>query len=116
VSYFAQLGKTIIFGTATLTNGSPGPTTVFTPKSDEWTDVYTVLITTNDTAIQQITVSDGTKSIVYFVGGSGGAIPVLDEGSTPVRFGKGLVITATAGAVTAGKSVVCNIRGLSSKT
>ena len=115
MSTFAQLGKPLRFGSLLLI---PGTLTgnLLVPLVDEWTDIYTIVVTTNDTAVLQVTISDGTTSIVYFVGGSTSNPPVLDQGSTPIRFRKGATIVATASAITAAKSVAINVRGLSSKT
>jgi hypothetical protein len=116
VSFFAQLGKHLANGSATLINGAPSAT-LFTPIAGEWTDIYSIVISTDDTSIDLVTVSDGTTSLVYYVGGgSGGNPPVVDQASVPVRFGKGIAITATASSVTAGKHIAVNIRGLTSKT
>ncbi len=115
MSVFAQLGKPLRFGSVSLV---PGTLTgnLLVPQADEWTDIYTIVITTNDTAVQQVTISDGTTAIIYFVGGAASNPPVLDQGTTPIRFRKGATITATAGAVTAAKTIAINVRGLASKT
>lgn len=114
---FASLGKPLRNGSVTLQPGTLSAALIV-PLADEWTDLYSIVITTNDTASQTVTISDGTTSVGYLVGGSAGGNnpPVLDQGATPVRFRKGATITATAGNVTAGKTIFVNARGLSSKT
>jgi hypothetical protein len=115
MSFLAKEGKHLASGSATLTNGSPSAT-LFTPISDEWSDIYSLAISSDDTAVERVTISDGTTSLVYYVGGGAANPPILDQAEIPVRFGKGLAITATASAVTAGKHIAVNLRGLTSKT
>jgi hypothetical protein len=117
MSYFAQLGKPLAQGSATLTSGTLSAT-LYTAKADEWVDVYSIVISTNDTATETVTVSDGTTSLAYLVGGTatGANPPTVDQGTIPVRFKKAAVITATASAVSAGKSIIVNLRALTSKT
>ncbi len=117
MSFYAQLGKPMINGSVILVNGNVSQV-VFTPKADEWTDIYSIVSTTNETAIETLTISDGTTTLTYFVGGGGATTnpPIIDQSSIPVRFRKGAAITVAANAVTAGKSIAVNVRGLTSKT
>ena len=111
---FAQLGKPLSNGSATISNATPA--TLLTAVAGEWVDVYSIVISTNDTASQTVTISDGTTNLAYIVGGSGSNPPIVDQASIPVRFAKGATITATAGAVTGGKVIIVNILALTSKT
>lgn len=116
MSYFAQGGKKLVNASSLLTPGTLSAV-IFTPLSDEFVDAYSVVITTNDTATQLVTVSDGVTTLTYFVGGATtGNPPVVDQASVPVRFKKGTAITVTASAVTAAKTIAVNIRGLSTKS
>jgi hypothetical protein len=116
MSFFSQLGKHMVNGSVTLTSGAPSAV-IFTPASDEWTDLYELAVTTDDSAIRSLTVSDGTTILTYAVGGTTGQNPPLvDQSSIPVRFKKGTAITVTASAVTAGKHIYTNARFLTSKT
>ena len=116
MSYFAQGGKKLVNASIALSSGSLTGA-VFTPLSDEFTDIYSIVITSNDTTTQQVTVSDTVTTLTYFVGGAAtGNPPTVDQASVPVRFKKGTAITVTAGAVTAAKAIAVNIRGLSSKS
>lgn len=108
---FAQYGHALFSGSATLTNSTTSAL-LYSASANIWPDLYQVAISTNDTTIQQVTITDGTTTLIYFVGGSASNPPVVDQASIPVRFVKGATITATAGAVTAGKSIAVNIRGL----
>lgn len=115
MSYFAQGGKKLVNASASLIPGTL-TTAIFTPISDEFSDIYSIVITTNDTATQLVTVSDGVTTLTYFVGGAATNPPTVDQASVPVRFKKGTAITVTAGAVTAAKTIAVNVRGLSSKS
>lgn len=115
MSFFAQRGTLIDFQVS-LTNGTPSVANAFTPKSDEWVDVYTIVLSTNDTAVQTVSISDGTRTLKYYVGGSAVAFIAFDQGSVPIRFKKGTAISVSAGAVTAAKTIEVSIRGLASKT
>jgi hypothetical protein len=112
--FFAQLGKPMFNATVSLVTVSP--TVIFTPKSDEWSDVYSIVISTNDTTADVITISDGTTNLVYLIGGGAPNPPIMDQGTIPVRFKKGTAITATASTITGGKTIIINVRGLTSKT
>ncbi len=113
MSYFRPYGK-LANATVSLTNAAPGPTTLITANADEFTDVYTVIISSNDTAIQQVTLSDGTNTLGVYQVPIGGTI--VDVGTIPVRGKKGGNITAAAGAVTAAKTISVTVRALLSKT
>jgi hypothetical protein len=112
---FAQDGKPLFNGSATLVNGSISAT-LYAPISTVWTDVYSIVITSNDTAVELITISDGTLSLLYYVGGTTSNVPVMDQASIPYRMKRGQAITVTANAVAAGKTTAVNIRGLVSST
>ena len=115
MSYFAQGGKKLVNASISLTSGLL-TSAIFTPLVDEFTDIYSIVITTNDTATESVTVSDGVTTLTYFVGGSATNPPTVDQASVPVRFKKGTAITVTANAVTAAKTIAINVRGLSSKS
>lgn len=117
MSYFAQLGKPLINGQVILTNASPTQT-IITGVAGAWIDIYSVVISTDETNGQSITLSDGANTTLNYNGGGGVPNPpILDQGSIPVRFGKGLNITASStGGVTAGKHISVMIRGLVSQT
>lgn len=117
MSYFAYEGKHVASNAVTLTNASPSQT-LFTPAADEWTDAYTISITSDETVTRSLTISDGTTTLTYAVGGNatGQNPPIIDAASVPVRFGKGATITANATAITAGKHVFVALRSLTSKT
>lgn len=114
---FAQLGKPMFNGSVLLVPGTLSGV-VYTPVTGSWSDVYSIVITTNETAVRTVTISDGTTTLTYFVGGgTGGANPpVLDQGTTPVRFKAGTAITVTVAAMTAATTIAVNVRGLVSKT
>src|ERR1019366_807047 len=117
MSFFAQLGKPMINGTVNITTAAP--VQIFTPKADEWTDVYSIVISTNDIVANQITISDGTTSLVYLAGGGAAGTPnppIVDQCAIPVRFKKGVPITVAAATITGGRAIIVNVRGLTSKT
>lgn len=117
MGYFAQLGKPLVNGQVSLTNASPSQA-VITALAAEWIDLYTIHITSNDTAAQSVVVTDGTTTLTYFTGGASGGnnFPIFDQGTVPVRFTKGATLTVTASPVTAGKTVQVNVRGLFNNT
>lgn len=117
MGFFAQLGKTMVNGSAVLIPGTL-TLTLYTAQATEWVDVYSITIVSNETTSRVITVSDGTTSLTYLIGGTVGGSnpPVIDQGSIPVRFKKGAVLTATASSLTVSTTVVVNIRALVSKT
>ena len=115
MSIFKPYGR-LVSGQTVLT---PGTLTLalITPGSDEFVDLYSVVISTNDTAIQTVTVSDGTNTLgTYFIGGGAPASSIVDIATVPVRGRRGGVITVTAGAITAAKSIAVKVTGLQSKT
>jgi hypothetical protein len=113
---FAQLGKHLCNGSVTLLNGTLS-LVIFTPVAAEWTDVYSIVATTDETATETLTISDGTTTLTYYVGGTTGQnTPLVYQSSIPVRFRKGTAITVSVNAVTAGKHIAVNIRGLTSTT
>lgn len=115
MGFFAQAGKPLFNGSALLVPGTLAAN-LFVPLASNWTDVYSIVISTNDTAVQQVTLSDGTTSLSYFVGGGANNPVIIDQGATPVRFKMGATIAVTAGAITTGKTIAVNIRGLVSRT
>lgn len=117
MAFFHQNGMRIQGVQVGLSNATPS-VAVFTALADEWTDIYTVHATTNDTASETITVSDGTTTLTYFVGGNvgGNNPPLYDQSSVPVRFKKGAIVTVAANAVTALKGTQVILRFLTGKT
>lgn len=114
MSYFAMLGKPMVNGSATLQTGTTSAV-IFTPKTDEWTDVYSIVITSSDNQVNQLTISDGTTTLTYSVGAVATGNPIVDQGDIPVRFKKGTAITAVILTAGTGK-VFVNLRALTSKT
>lgn len=110
MAFFAFQGA-LKSGQVNLVNGGLSGTLI-TGMPGYWVDVYSIVISTNETAGQSIQVTDGTLTLNYFTGGAVPNPAILDQGSIPVRFGKGLTITCNAGAVTAGKTISVMIRGL----
>lgn len=117
LGFFSQLGKTLGQGTIGLTNAFPSFAIVL-PNANDITDLYVVHITTNDTAVETITISDAVTTLTYFVGGAAGGNnqPLYDQAAVPLRFKKGATITVAANAVTAGKQTNVNMRWLFNKT
>jgi hypothetical protein len=111
MAIFSQLGHPLFDGRATLTSGSLSAT-LYTPISIAWTEMYSVIITSNDTAQQSVTITDGFTSVSYLVGGNASSVPILDTPTTPVVFRKGKPITVSAGAVTGGLTISVAVRGL----
>ena len=114
MSFFKQFGKLAsgfnAFTTATTT-------TLITPGADEWVDIYNIVISTNDTAQQQVTIDDSTNTIgVYFVGGGAGNATVLDLSTIPVRGKKAGAIRATVASITGAKTIAVKVVALISKT
>lgn len=117
MSTFAQYGKPMWSAVVTLTNAAPSVVAI-TPVAGTWTDIYAVQISSNDTSSNTITITDGTTTLTYLVGGNAGGSnpPVFDQGTIPVRFKPGGAITVASTGVTSGKNVQVSIRGLFSKT
>lgn len=114
MSFFKQFGK-IANAYTQLVTGTLGPVTLITPGSDEWVDIYGVTITSNDSALQTVTLDDGVNVInVFYVGA--GQPAVLDIANIPSRARKGGAIRVTAGAVTAAKAINVKVSALISKT
>lgn len=116
MSFFRQFGH-LQSAQAVLIPGTLSAALI-TPQAGEFVDVYSVVLETNDTAIQTVTVSDGTNTLAtYFIGGlASGASSIVDIGTIPVRGKRGGTITVAAGAVTAAKSISVKVTGLTSKT
>ena len=114
---FAQLGKPLASGQASLSNATLSAT-LFVTGANGWLDLYTLHITSTDSAVNTVTVSDGTTTLTYYVGGNPGGnnVPVYDQCSVPVRFKKGATVTVAAGAISSGKTVQVLARGLFSMT
>ena len=114
MSYFKQFGQ--LFSTLATLVPATLTANVVVLAADEWLDIYGVTISTNDTALQQVTIADSTGTILfYFVGGAN--VPnLLDIATIPVRVRKGSTVTVTAGAITAAKTIGIKITGLRSKT
>lgn len=117
LGYFAQMGKPMHQGTAQL---GPGSTSfvVNNPITDEWTDFYSIAISTNETTVRALTITDGSTTLTYYVGGAAGGTnpPVFDQGTIPVRFKKGHSFTFSVPAVSVSTTISLNFRWLSSKT
>lgn len=87
-----------------------GGTSGSTPGANPlWLDVYGVAITSNDTAIEQVTLSDGSNSVTWFVGAPSG---IVDVGPMPYRFNAKAPLVVSAGAVTAAKTISVAVRGV----
>jgi hypothetical protein len=115
MSFFKQSGQLksaqFVLVPATLT------TPLITLASDEFFDLYSVILTTNDTAIEQVVITDGTTTVAtYFIGGGTTGQSIVDIATVPLRIKKGGVVTATATAITAAKSISVKVTGLVSKT
>ena len=114
MSFFKQSGQLF----STLVQLTPGTLTasVVALAADEWLDIYGVTVSTNDTALQQVSIADSTGTVLfYFVGGAN--VPnLLDIATIPVRVRKGSAVTVTAAAITAAKTIGIKITGLRSKT
>lgn len=110
-------GQHLVNVTGTLT--SSGLTaTLYAPgvsglPTDEWTDVYDITITSSDTTVEQVQLTDGTLTLTYQISATE---PIDSNAVVPWRFGKGKTIYALAGAVTAAKAINVLVRGISSKT
>lgn len=117
MSFYSLYGKPLVSNVATLANGALSAVLV-PPPTGGWFELYVLHITSTDTAINTVTVSDGTTTITYFTGGmpGGNNIPIYDQASIPVRFGKGATVTVAANAITAGKNVQVLARGLFTRT
>jgi|CZKU01.1.fsa_nt_gi hypothetical protein len=116
MSFFAQQGRHLFSGSFTLVNGTLTGT-LYTPLTDEWADAYEIGATTDESAATRtLTISDGTTTLTYFVGGGATNAPLVDHAAVPVRFKKGTAITVSVNAVTAGKHIAVAVRGLTSKT
>lgn len=114
MSFFKQFGK-VASAYTQLTTGTLGPVTLITPGTDEWVHIYGVTVTSNDTALQTVTVDDGINVInVYNVGL--GQPAVLDIATVPSIGRKGGAIRVTAAAVSATKAINIKINCLISKT
>lgn len=114
MSFFKQFGK-VSSAYTQLTTGTLGPVTLITPGADEWVHIYGITLTSNDTALQGVTVDDGINVInVYAVGL--GQPAMLDIATVPAIGRKGGAIRVTAAGVTAGKSINVKINALISKT
>jgi hypothetical protein len=131
VSYPGKLGKKIppegqqvVWSSVALT--SSGLTAMIMPANGQsgqaaipaggagalFSDIYGVNLTSNDTTIQAVTLSDGFNSITWQVGTS----PVNDAPPTPHRFRAGQPLFVSAGAVTAAKSINIQMRGVVTRT
>lgn len=101
-----------------LITGTPSASMGITPNAKESIDVYEVQINTNETALRTVTLSDGTFTVSYYVGGgAGGRNPsTIDDACVPIRFRPGQPITATASAVTGGTSIVVSVRAIVTAT
>jgi hypothetical protein len=95
----------MIMPTGGISGQAPG-------ASNLWADIYGVHITSNDSGLAQaVTLSDGTNTVTWQVG-----TPINDHAVVPYRFLPGVPLIVSAGAVTSGKSINVNIRGVLSKT
>lgn len=115
MAFFAQAGKTLINGQVVLVNGNISQT-IIAGVLGKWIEIYSVVISTEETAVRTVTITDGTITQTYLVGGGVPNPPTLDQGAVPVRFMKGTTLTASADAVTAGKHISVMIRGLLATT
>lgn len=114
MSFFKQFGK-VANAYTQLNNSTLGPVVLLTPGADEWVHVYGVTLTSNDTALQTVTIDDGTNTInVYYVGL--GQPAMLDIANVPSIGRKAGTIRVTAGAVTAGKFINVKVSALITKT
>lgn len=113
---YSKDGKTVWSNSATLVNGTLSATLYTSANANSFPHVYSVVITTDDTAQQTVTLNDGTKTVIYLVGGASSNPPVIDQSDVPIIFTKGATITVTAGAVTSGKHIYVNVRGLISSS
>jgi hypothetical protein len=75
-------------------------------------DIYNVNLTSDDSAIEQVTLSDGVSTVTWMVSTS----PVNDVAQTPYRFRTDRGLAISASAITSGKHIACSIRGVLSKT
>lgn len=118
MSFLATNGKGLVSASVTLTNGAPNSAAAIAAVAGAFTDIYTVVITTNETAVRTVTLTDGVTSISYYVGGSaaGVNVPVFDQGSVPLRFKPNTAVQVNATTVTAATQIYVNIRGVRSNT
>ena len=102
-------------GFTQLAPGTLGPVVLITCGADEFFDLYGITLTSNDTALQAVTIDDGVSTIqIYYVGL--GQPAVLDISAVPFRGRRGGQIRVTAGAITAAKNINVKVAGLITKT
>lgn len=109
-------GQQIALGNVVLTPS--GLTALLVPNgisgnSARWLDIYDFDISSSDTAAQQVTLSDGVTSVVYFVASPS---PVDSNCCVPARFGYGLPLYVSAGTITTAKAISVVVRGVLSST
>jgi hypothetical protein len=114
-------GQQLAWGQAALVNG--GLTAMVMPNggvsgnavgtANLFFDCYGVTLTSSDTTVQAVTLSDGTNSITWQVGAPS---PVDGGAVVPYRFAAGCQLVASAGAVTSAKSINVAVRGVWTKT
>jgi hypothetical protein len=111
------LGQQQIWGSAVLTSSGLTAQVAY-PGGVQggvapFADVYSVSISSSDTVVQTVTLSDGVNSVTWQVG----ATPVADEAIVPYRFaGGGPGLVASAGAVSGGAAIDVTVRGIVSRT
>ena len=77
-----------------------------------FTDIYSISLTSDDTTVNAVTLSDGVNSVTWRVGTS----PVGDSGRTPYRMAAGAPLFVSANAVTSGKTINVAMRGVVTRT
>lgn len=100
-------GHALIVGNVILTSSSLSGTLITVPTG-VWCDIYSIFISSSDSTSETVSIADGVTSLEYIVTAPS---PIVDEVVLPYRFKQGAILTATAAAITSGKSISVVIRG-----